>query len=64
MTKLRFVAQIKTKNGWIDEFWSYDPIEFYTAFDIYYFLDPDKWRTVLNVIETENFEQIKQKGKL
>jgi len=59
MTKLRFVAQIKTKNGWFDEFWTYDPFEFYTGFDHFKLLAPNMWRGVLRIVETEFFEQIK-----
>jgi len=56
MTKIRFVAQIKTKNGWFDEFWTYDPFEFYTGFDHFKLLAPNMWRGVLRIVETEFFE--------
>ena len=59
MLKLRFLAQLKTKNGWFDEFWSYCPAEFYAAFNRAKSLSPNNWRVVLRVVEAKTFEQIK-----
>jgi len=66
MTRLRFVAQSKLdkRDTWNDEFWSYNPVVFYKAFEEEKEKEYLNLRAVLVIVDEKTFKQIQlEQGK-